>query len=93
MPVTPFHGGIGLACKGLLGRRFSFTMEAISVPLVRRMIEDMVLEPLGDARCRFRYHVYYEPRTVMRLVHPIARAMFTKTFREATRNVARLATG
>jgi hypothetical protein len=26
MPITPFHGGIGLACKGPLGRRFSFTV-------------------------------------------------------------------
>lgn len=26
MPITPFHGGIGLACKGPLGRRFSFTI-------------------------------------------------------------------
>lgn len=26
MPVTPFHGGIGLACKGPLGARFSFTV-------------------------------------------------------------------
>ncbi len=24
MPVTPFHGGIGLLAKGCLGRRFSF---------------------------------------------------------------------
>lgn len=24
MPVTPFHGGVGLIAKGLLGRRFSF---------------------------------------------------------------------
>ena len=24
MPVTPFHGGIGLLAKGVLGRRFSF---------------------------------------------------------------------
>ena len=28
MPVTPFHGGIGLACKGPLGARFSFTIFA-----------------------------------------------------------------
>lgn len=26
MPITPFHGGIGLACKGPLARRFSFTI-------------------------------------------------------------------
>jgi hypothetical protein len=26
VPVTPFHGGIGLACKGPLGARFSFTV-------------------------------------------------------------------
>jgi hypothetical protein len=26
MPVTPFHGGIGLLLKGALGRRFSFLL-------------------------------------------------------------------
>jgi hypothetical protein len=26
VPITPFHGGIGLACKGPLARRFSFTV-------------------------------------------------------------------
>jgi hypothetical protein len=26
VPITPFHGGIGLACKGPLARRFSFTI-------------------------------------------------------------------
>lgn len=30
MPITPFHGGIGLACKGPLGRRFSFTIFALT---------------------------------------------------------------
>jgi len=26
MPITPFHGGIGLACKGPLGPQFSFAV-------------------------------------------------------------------
>jgi hypothetical protein len=26
MPITPFHGGVGLLCKPPLGRRFSFTV-------------------------------------------------------------------
>jgi membrane-bound metal-dependent hydrolase YbcI (DUF457 family) len=26
MPITPFHGGLGLLCKPALGRRFSFTI-------------------------------------------------------------------
>jgi hypothetical protein len=26
VPITPFHGGIGLACKGPLARRFSFAI-------------------------------------------------------------------
>lgn len=73
------------------GRRFAFAIEAISVPLVRRMTEDMVLEPLGDARCRFRYTVQYAPSPLMRLVHPIARPIFGRMFRRAAENVARLA--
>lgn len=26
MPITPFHGGVGLICKGPLAERFSFTI-------------------------------------------------------------------
>lgn len=26
MPITPFHGGVGLLCKAPLGNRFSFTV-------------------------------------------------------------------
>jgi len=73
------------------GRRFAFAIEEITVPLVRRMTEDMVLEPLGDARCRFVYTVKYEPSPLMRLIHPIARRIFGSMFRKAAQNVANLA--
>jgi uncharacterized protein YndB with AHSA1/START domain len=61
------------------GKRLAFTITAITLPLVRRMVEDLQFEPLGD-RTRFRWVVHYEPTLVMRAVHPIARAIFGKLF-------------
>jgi uncharacterized protein YndB with AHSA1/START domain len=73
------------------GRRFAFTIEAITIPLVRRMTEDMRLEPRGADACTFHYVVRYEPSRIMRVIHPIARQIFGEMFRSAAQNLARIA--
>ncbi len=70
------------------GKRFAFAIEALTIPLVRRMVEDMQLERLGPQKTRLRYHVHYEPTLLMRAVHPIAREFFGKMFRDAVARVA-----
>jgi uncharacterized protein YndB with AHSA1/START domain len=73
------------------GKRFAFAIEALTIPLVRRMVEDMQLERLGPNKTRLRYHVHYEPTLIMRAVHPIAREFFGKMFRDAVRKIAMIA--
>lgn len=72
------------------GKRFTFAIEAVTIPLVRRMVEDIQLERLGPQRTRMRYTVHYEPTLLMRSVHGLAREFFGKMFRDAVRKIAML---
>lgn len=66
------------------GQRFSFSIDAISLPLISQMLEDMQLEPVENGRCtRFCWRVYYTPNLLMRSIHPIARAIFGKMFKQS----------
>jgi hypothetical protein len=73
------------------GKRFAFTMEAISLPIVRAVGEDMRLEAVGEGRCRVRWRVAYDPVPLARLVHPLIRWNFGRLFRKSLVNLKRLA--
>jgi uncharacterized protein YndB with AHSA1/START domain len=73
------------------GRRFGFVIEAISIPIIRWMTEDMQLEPRGEGACTFRYVVRYEPVRWVRPLTPLIRPVFAKMFRKAAQNLARIA--
>lgn len=72
------------------GRRFAFSIDAISLPLVRQMVEDMRFEPEGGGT-RLVWHVHYTPSRVMRPVHPAARAVFGRMFRSSAEGLRRYA--
>ena len=71
------------------GQRFAFRIDAISVPLVTAMMEVLTLTPLPGGRTLLRWEVSYTPRPIMRLIHPIARAIFGGMFRTTLRNLGR----
>lgn len=73
------------------GERLVFTITAMKLPLVTRMVEDMRLERLGD-RTRLRWSVHYTPSLLMRPVHPIAHAFFEKMFAMTTGGLTSYAT-
>lgn len=73
------------------GRRLSFAVDAITVPLVRGMVEDMQLEPLSDSSTLLRWRAYYDPTLIMRGIHPIGRAVFGQMFRASTDGLAKYA--
>lgn len=73
------------------GKRLTFVIESLTLPLVRRMIEDMQLERLGPNKTRLRYTVHFEPSIAMRAVLPVARVFFGKMFRDAVRRIAMIA--
>jgi len=72
-------------------RRLAFHVFAVSLPFVKAMIEDMVLEPLGDHATRLIWRVHYEPTLPMRAVHPLARMIFGEMFKTSAEGLARYA--
>jgi len=73
------------------GKRLTFHIHAITLPFVKAMLEDMVIEPTGDRTCRFTWTVHYRPSLLMRLVHPVGRAVFGKMFRGSIQGLAKYA--
>lgn len=73
------------------GRRISFHIHAITLPLVKAMLEDMVIEPLGPSRCRITWTVHYRPSLLMKAFHPLGRAIFGGMFRKSIAGLARYA--
>jgi uncharacterized protein YndB with AHSA1/START domain len=73
------------------GARMAFRIYAITLPVVSAMIEDLRLEPEGEAATRMTWTVHYRPTLMMRLVHPVARAIFARLFRKSAQGLARYA--
>src|SRR5262249_40960192 len=74
------------------GRRMAFSFYAITMPLVKAMLEDLQFEPMGEGRTRFRWRAYYDPTAAMRLVHPVARMIFGGIFAASISGLAAYAT-
>ncbi|HZF48052.1 MAG TPA: SRPBCC family protein [Polyangiaceae bacterium] len=73
------------------GRRLTFCIYALTLPIVTQMVEDMQMEPSGDGGTRFTWTVHYTPSLLMRPVHPIARKVFGDMFRASTEGLRRFA--
>lgn len=73
------------------GKRLSFCIYGITLPLVSAMVEDLALAPDGDGATTFTWRVHYRPTLLMRMVHPIGRAIFGKMFRASADGLARYA--
>ena len=71
------------------GKRMSFCIYAITLPLISEMLEDFQLEPAGDGRTRFRWIAHYTPTLAMRVVHPVVRAIFGNMFRASIEGLSR----
>lgn len=71
------------------GQRLMFSVDAITIPLVNQMVEDMRFEPLsGGSSTRLIWHVYYTPARIALPIHPIARAIFGHMFGSSAKNLA-----
>jgi hypothetical protein len=71
------------------GRRFAFRFEGANRPLFRAGVEDYRLEDLGASRCRFRYGVYLEPTSIVRVFALASRPLLARTFAAGTRGLER----
>jgi hypothetical protein len=72
------------------GKRISFSIDAITLPLLAAAVEDLQLAPAGSGT-EVRWRVHYVPSLAMRLVHPLARVVFGRLFRNSLAAMKRVA--
>jgi uncharacterized protein YndB with AHSA1/START domain len=71
------------------GKRLTFHIYAISLPLVKAMVEDMQFSAAGDGKTKLVWRVHYKPSLVFSLAHPVARKVFGKMFAASLTGLAR----
>ena len=71
------------------GRRFCFSIDAMTLPLMRAMVEDIQIEPVGDGKARLIWTVHYTPRLVTQLMHPFARMSLELGYQRSVDQLAR----
>jgi hypothetical protein len=73
------------------GKRLTFHIYAVTVPLVKAMVEDMQFTAAGEGKTRVVWRVHYRPSLVFSLVHPIARKIFGSMFAKSLEGLTRYA--
>lgn len=74
------------------GRRWSASIDACSLPLAERMLEDAIIERIGD-RTRATWTIYYDPPSPLRATEPAIRPLFRGLFVKWCRAAERLLEG
>lgn len=69
------------------GRRWTFYLEKITLPLVTAFLEDYQLSPHGDGETKLVWIVAYQPRMVLRPLHPLIRPIYQRMFEQAIGNL------
>lgn len=73
------------------GRRFAFSSDALTVPLVRRMVEDIQFVTLDAHTTRIDWLVCYELAWGLRPLAGLLRPVFTKMFADFAHGLANYA--
>jgi uncharacterized protein YndB with AHSA1/START domain len=71
------------------GKRLAFSIDAITLPIVNQMVEDMHFEPALGGSTRLIWHVHYSPSLLATPIHPAARAIFSRMFSQSAKNLAK----
>ena len=69
------------------GKRFSFTLTEVTLPLVHAMMEDMQLEETADGGTLLKWYVHYDPNLFTKIFHPVVRGIFGNMFRKSMKNL------
>ncbi len=56
---------------------------------MRRMVEDVQIEPAGMNTTRLQWHVYYEPSLLIRAIHPVARFLLREGYKMTVDRLSR----
>lgn len=70
-------------------RRFAFYFTGSNLPYFSALVEEYVLEPIGEDRCQFTYTVAYNPIKPMRLLSRLAKYPMGLGFKMATTSLQR----
>jgi uncharacterized protein YndB with AHSA1/START domain len=73
------------------GARLAFSVDAITLPIVKRLMEDIQLEAVGEKGTRLVWTVHYEPTLVTRAVHPMVKLVFGRMFRSSLSGLGKYA--
>ena len=68
------------------GRRKVFVGVRARPPVLRRVSEEYLIEPIDADHCRFRWTAVWEPSALGRLIDPIGRAVFASIARDLRRH-------
>ncbi len=68
------------------GRRQSFHVTAASIPLVKRLAEDYLIEPVDAHNCRLTWTIAVEPSLLGRLGRPVNALIYKSLFRDARKH-------
>lgn len=68
------------------GRRKVFVGERSNLPLFKRIAEDYVVEPTGDASCRFTWTIAVEPSAAGKPGGPLNAAIFNSFFKDTAKH-------
>jgi len=71
------------------GRRACFAIDAMTVPLMQKMVEDVQIDPIGPDRSRLVWTVHYQPTLLLHLGHPLARWALERGYRASAERLAR----
>jgi uncharacterized protein YndB with AHSA1/START domain len=71
------------------GRRLCFAIDAMSLPLMSKMVEDVQIDALPEGKTRLIWSVHYQPTWLTRLLHPWARFGFEQGYRQSVERLAR----
>jgi uncharacterized protein YndB with AHSA1/START domain len=71
------------------GKRLMFSVDALTLPIVNQMLEDIRFEPISaGAATRLVWHIYYTPARIATPIHPVARAVFGHMFSASAKKLA-----
>jgi hypothetical protein len=68
------------------GRRKVFVGVRARPPVLRRVSEEYLVEPIDADHCRFRWTAVWEPTALGRLIDPVGRAVFESIARDLRRH-------
>ena len=70
------------------GKRYTFTVYALSVPMLQRMVEDYQLIPRAEGGSTLMWNVYYEPLWFLRPFNRLIRPVFNRMFKRGMKGLA-----